>query len=662
MITERLIRRALGRALPGEPEPADPATAGQPDGDPAAPADHHTDPAAGPAAVAGAQDAPAGFGPDGVSPGARVVATASGWVAALAVTGYPAQVAPGWLEPLAAYPGRLDVSLHIEPVPAMAAADRLRKRQARLEAGRRHSIEHGKLIDPLLAAAADDAAELGGRIARGEARLFRVGLYLAVYAPDPYTLAAEVAAVRALAASLLIDAKPASYRQLDAWRACLPVGTDALSVRRTMDTDPIAAGFPFASNDLPGSDPARPDTTGGVLVGFNLGSSGLVFYDEWTGDNYSTVVLGRSGSGKSYFVKCRLLRSLYRDVHAFVVDPEDEYTRLAGAVGGVVIRLGAPGVHLNPLDLPGHTHPATGLDTAGGGGGVAERTLFLHTFLALALGRELTAAQRAVLDEAITTTYTAAGIHPDQPDTWGRPAPLLADLAATLAAHPHPAGPELATELHPYARGAHSGLFRAPTSTPPAGHLVSFSLRELPDELAPLATLLVLDHIWRQVADPRVRRPRMVVIDEAWLLMAQASAARWLWRMAKAFRKHWAALVLVSQDVGDVLGSDLGQAVIANAATQVLFRQADQAVDEVAARFHLTDGEREFLRRAARGELLVSTGNRRVAAKAVASHVEHALCTTHPAELAAHTPPGGGGGWLELDTTPDQPGAGRSGS
>lgn len=591
----------------------------------------------------GGDSGPAGFGPEELHLGARVIATETGWVAVLAVTGYPAQVYPGWLEPLAGYPGRLDVSIHVEPVPAMAAADRLKKRQARLEAGRWHGAEHGKLADPLVVAAADDAAELAARIARGQARLYRVGLYLAVYAPDPHTLADEVAAVRAMAASLLLDARPASYRQLDAWTSCLPFGIDALDTRRVMDTDPLAAAFPFASNDLPAADPARPDQVDGVLVGINLGSAGLVFHDEFTAANYNTVVLGQSGSGKSYFVKCRLLRSLYRGVHAFVVDPEDEYTRLVHAAGGTVIRLGTPGVHLNPLDLTTHAGPAA--DTHSTGNGFTEHALFVHTFLALALGREPSPLQRAVLDEAITVTYRRAGIHADQPGTWTRRAPLLADLAAALASHPNPVGRELATELHPYAHGAYARLFAGHTTLPsPAGqsgpHLVSFSLRALPEELQPAATLLVLQHIWRHVSNPATRRPRLVVIDEAWRLMSQRSAARYIARLARTVRKCWAGLLFVSQDLADVLGTDLGNTVINNSATSVLFRQADQLIDEVADRFHLTAGEHAFLRRAAPGELLLSTGNQRVAAKALASDREHDLVTTDPRDT---TP--GPGGW-----------------
>ena len=399
-----------------------------------------------------------------------------------------------------------------------------------------------------------------------------------------------------------------------------------------------------------------------MLYGYNLGSRSLVFWDRFACDNYNSVILGRSGAGKSYLVKLELLRSLYRGVEAHVIDPEDEYTRLAHAVGGAVITPGAPGVHVNPFDLPitvrGGRHTARR-------DALTRRALFLHTFLTVLLGEPLTAIDRAVLDTAITATYTAAGIT-DDPATWARPAPLLADLRATLTAtadrrrahrrRPRRDGPRprrhgnsvagttgtvattaarLAALLHPFTDGAFAGLFARPTSTSPDSHLVVWSLRELPEPLRPVGTLLALDAIWTRVTDPADRRPRLVVVDEAWLLLQQPAGAQFLLRAAKSGRKHWAGLTVATQDTADVLGTDLGRAVVTNAATQILLRQAPQAIDAVVDTFGLSEGERAFLLSADRGHALLSAGAHRVGFQAVAADAEHDLITTDPAELAA---------------------------
>ena len=299
-------------------------------------------------------------GPAAVEVAARHVRAGDDWAATLAVTGYPAEVSPGWLEPLLSYPGRLDVTLHIEPIPTAVAAARLRRQRARLESGRRHGADRGRLDDPDTESAAADARELAYRLARGEGKLFRLGLYLTIHAGSEDELAAEIQAVRALAASLLLVTVPATFRSLQGWATTLPAGTDQLMLRRTMDTAALAASFPFTSPDLP-RDPASPDALPGVLYGVNTAGPGLVAWDRWAQPNHNSVTLAASGAGKSYLAKLEILRSLYQGTECWVIDPEDEYARLARAVGGAYVHLGAPGVHLNPFDLPaaGRARPDT---------------------------------------------------------------------------------------------------------------------------------------------------------------------------------------------------------------------------------------------------------------------------------------------------------------
>ncbi|AHH98530.1 VirB4 family type IV secretion system protein [Kutzneria albida] len=585
------------------------------------------------------------FTPDAIAVNPRSLEVGDEHLASFAVVGYPREVHPGWLTPLLTYPARLDVSLHIEPIDPVTASARLKRQLARLESGRRHTGAHDRVPDPAMEAATEDAYDLSARVARGEGRLYRVGLYLTVHAGSAQALAADVAAVRALAASLLLDARPTTYRSLQGWVATLPLGLDQIRLRRTMDTAALAAAMPFASPDLPPPDPTVPAAPSGVLYGFNLGSPSLVHHDRFALDNHNAVILGRSGSGKSYLVKLELLRSLYGGVEIHVIDPEDEYARLAAAVGGTCVRLGSAGVRVNPLDLPVTTR-SDGRRTAPGDA-LLRRSLFLHTVLAVLCGTELSAAERAVADRAITATYNHAGITTD-PRTWTRPAPLLADLATVLADTGDPVATELAARLHPFTDGAFSGLFSGPTTTRPEGHLIVFSLRDLAPELKALGTLLTLDMVWRQVSNPAIHRPRLVVVDEAWLLMQQPTGAAFLARMAKSSRKHWAGITLATQDTADVLGSDLGRAVVTNSATQILLRQAPQAIDEISQVFGLSQGERQFLLSASCGQGLLSTGNQRVAFQSLASPTEHDLVTTSPEFLATLQDSETNSGWVDL--------------
>src|SRR6266540_3654756 len=124
------------------------------------------------------------LGPDALEVGPRWLRVGESWCRTLAVTGYPREVGLGWLEPVLNAPGTLDVTLHVEPIPPLVAAERLRRQLARLESTRRLDADKGRLIDFAAEAAADDAAELARRLARGEGRLFRTGLYLTIRARD----------------------------------------------------------------------------------------------------------------------------------------------------------------------------------------------------------------------------------------------------------------------------------------------------------------------------------------------------------------------------------------------------------------------------------------------------------------------------------------------
>ncbi|MDX6516530.1 MAG: hypothetical protein QOH73_2196 [Gaiellaceae bacterium] len=527
------------------------------------------------------------------------------------MTGYPRELPLGWLAPLIKQSRDVEISLHVEPFPAELAGQRLKKQRARFESTRRLEQERGALTDLGVAAAAEDAHELASRLARGESRLLRASLYLSISAKTEEELERATERVKALAAARLLHCVPASFRALDGWLSTLPLGLDRLKLRRTFDTEALAASFPFACVEPPLEDE-------GVFYGLSDTGSPVV-YDRFARDNYNSVVLARSGAGKSYLTKLEAHRLLCTGVQVFIVDPEDEYRALCDAVGGAYLPL-AGATTINPLDLP----------TGAGAGAVTDRIVFLTELIDLIV-RGLTGAQLAALDRAARTTYEKAGIS-DDPQTHGRPAPLLRDLVATLAAGNRDSK-RLADQLEPYSEGSLSQLFNAPTSVRPEGELVCFSLRGLNEKLKPVALLLCLDAIWRSLEGPL--RKRAVLVDEAWLLMREPAGASFLYRLAKSARKRWCALTTITQDAGDLLATELGQAIVANAASHILLRQAPQAIDRIAASFHLTEGEKRYLLTCPRGHGLFIVGQDRFPLQVLASPAEHPLVTSDPAELAA---------------------------
>ena len=552
------------------------------------------------------------LGPAALELRADRVRVGARWQRTLAISGYPREVGYGWLAPLLRNAPQLDVSLHIEPFPAEIAAQRLHKQRARFESTRRLELERGSLSDLGVAAAAHDAEDLATRLARGQSRLYRAGVYLSISADTEDELERATQRVKALCAAQLLSCAPTTFRSLDGWLSTLPLGLDRLRLRRTFDSESLAASFPFAAAEPPLAEH-------GCFYGLSDSGAPVVF-DRFACDNYNGVVLARSGAGKSYLAKLEALRLLYQGVQVFVVDPEDEYRRLCDSVGGAYLPLAGPdAVTLNPLDLPpGRDH-----------GALSERIVFLTELVELIAGG-LTGAELAALDRAAHATYTTAGITAD-PDTHARPAPLLRDLAAQLETEGREAR-RLAERISPYTVGSLSHLFNRPSSVRPEGELVCFSLRGLSERLKPLALLLCLDAIWRALD---AQRKRCVLVDEAWLLMREPAGASFLYRLAKSARKRWCGLTTITQDAGDLLGTELGQAIVANAASHILLRQAPQAIDRVADAFRLTEGEKRYLLTCPRGNGLFVVGDDRFPLRVISSKNEHLICTSDPAELAA---------------------------
>ncbi|MEU5874254.1 DUF87 domain-containing protein [Glycomyces sp. NPDC047369] len=543
----------------------------------------------------------------------RRLRTGDSWSAVLLVTGYPATLPWGWAGRLAVPGTRVSLALHLDGVPAQVAALQLRRRRARLESQRRYQSVRGRLEDPAVEAAATDAADLAAQVARGHAQLHRQALYLTVHAEDPADLDLVCARVRSRAAAAMIDLRPATARQLPGAIAVAPFGIDPVGAHRTVDTATAAASFPFASPDLA----AIPDTA--VLYGANLYSGAPVMWDRWASqDNHNSVLIARSGAGKSYFTKTTILRELYQGVRVVVLDPESEYLALAAHVGGTVHRPGAPGSRLDPAAMPAEAEADE----------FARRRLFLGTVVETLLGERLSGTEAALLQRAVSACFEAAGIG-DDAATWTCPAPAMADIAAVLATDP--AGADLAARIEPWT-GPGSVFdttnvpFHPAGALPPVSPLEVWDLAAVPPELAPVVTLVVLDQIWRSL---RPGGPRtLVVVDEAWRMLRTGQGAAWLSQVAKSARKRNAGLAVVTQDAEDVTGSELGRTVIHNSATQVLMRQAAQAVDAIASAFKLTAAATALITSARLGEGLLLGGGAQLGFRAIASPAEHRLALT----------------------------------
>jgi conjugal transfer ATP-binding protein TraC len=542
----------------------------------------------------------------------------------LMVVGYPRTVMPGWLTPLLEFEHPIEVSFHIHPLETASIVKLLSHKLVQLQSSRLVDLRSGRLADPEREVAFEDAERLRDALQRGEQRVFSVSLYVLLRASAQRVLDDLTRRVETTLDGMLAHSRVAILEQERAFRACLPAARDELLVYRNLDTGSLATTFPFTTSSL--------SMERGVLYGVATRSQSPVIVDPFDAslENANMAVFAMAGAGKSYFVKLMALRNLLAGVDFLIVDPDNEYAGVCRAAGGQFIRLASTSTHhLNPFDLPPDTSALDGLDP------LAEQVTSVVGLLNLMLperGGSLTQYERSVLDRAMYQVYAAAGITAD-PSTHACPPPVLADLHACLESAGDPVAGQLAARLRRYVRGSLAGgLFAGQTNVALNRRLVVFNIQTLEEELRPVAMHLIASFVWNRVR--RERRPRLLVIDEAWSLLRYAEGGEFVSGMARRARKYYLGLVTITQDVADFLRSDNGRAVLVNAAMKLLMKQDATTVEAVAEVFQLTPDERQYVLGANKGEGLLFARGARLPLSIEASPAEHRLATTAPRELA----------------------------
>jgi conjugal transfer ATP-binding protein TraC len=542
----------------------------------------------------------------------------------LYVYGYPRQIYTGWLSSLINIDEVLDVSMYIYPVDSQVVLTNLRKKVTQLEASTSINNEKGKTRDPALEAAINDAEELRDQIQLGAERFFRFGLYITLWADSMDELNFVQNKIETLFGQQLVFSKVASSQQEQGLNSTIPQMSDQLQIRRNMNTGAISTSFPFTSADL-------TDNTG-ILYGINMHNNGLVIFDRFKLENANMVVFAKSGAGKSFTVKLEALRSMMLGTEVIIIDPENEYQKLAEAVGGSYVRLSLnSNTRINPFDLP------RVIDSDEAEDALRANLVTLHGLFRLMLGGTQVAAngtamsalspvEEADLDQALIDTYARVGITSD-PLTHNSPPPTISDLYDTLL-HMGGTGPQLAQRLRKYTTGTFAGIFSQQSNIDINNPMVVFNIRDLEDELRPVAMYIVLSHIWNITRTEQ--KKRMLIVDEAWQLMKYDDSANFLFSLAKRARKYFLGLTTITQDVEDFMGSKMGRAIVANSSMQLLLKQSSSAVDVLSDVFKLTEEEKKRLANFPIGQGLFFAGQSHVHINIQASPTEQQLITTNP--------------------------------
>lgn len=532
----------------------------------------------------------------------------------LFVIGYPRYVQANWLAPLINYEHTLEVALYSYPVEAKGVLDDLKRKITEMEATIATDLQHGRLIDPAVQAALEDAQVLQEELVKGAERFFQFGLYVTVPADTKEELDTICKQVESTMGALLLVPKHATLQHEEAFKTTLPQGTDHIYITRNMDTTSLATTFPFVSSSLTSSS--------GVMYGVNEHNGSLVIFDRFSQENANMVIFAKSGGGKSYLVKLESLRALMFGTEVIVIDPEEEYKTLCDAIGGEYISFDFNSeAKINPFDLSGVYEE--------GENELGLKILSLHAFFKVVMGN-MTPAEEAVLDRALVNTYKSKGITPD-PATQKNVPPLMEDLYKVLLGMEDQVARGLADRIEKFVKGSLIGIFNQQSNIDIKNTFTVFSIRNLEDALRPIAMHLILDFIWTRVKTDL--KKRILVVDEAWYLMQHPDSATFMYSIAKRARKYYLGLTTITQDVEDFLDTDYGKAIVTNSSIQILLRQSPAAIDKVADVFYLSEGEKHLLLASDVGEGIFFAGANHVAIRVVASEDENYLVTSNPEEL-----------------------------
>ena len=524
----------------------------------------------------------------------------------LFVTAYPRYVSANWLYSLITFDHPLYISMFIYPTESKTVLDELKRKIGEMEASIEGEIKAGKVVDPTTQVALDDALALQAELAKGSERFFQFGLYITIPADSKDELDNITKEVDSSLSSILIIAKQSTLEHEEGFKSTVPMFTDKLAVWRNMDTTSLATTFPFSTAALTKNE--------GILYGMNQHDGSLIIFDRFTLENANSVILGKSGGGKSFFVKMEAFRLLMMGIDIIILDPENEYQKLTQSMGGEFVVFSTTSQYkINPFDLVGEVGQADEL---------SNKILDLHSLIRVIMGDDISPAQDALLDRALVMTYRNVGITQD-PATFKLPAPLLEDLYKVFMGMETPEAKEMGNRLEKFVMGSAAGIFNQKSNFDIKNHFTVFGIRDLEENLRPVAMYIVLDYIWNKVR--RDIKKRVLIVDEAWYLIKHKDSGAYLHSFAKRARKYHLGLTTITQDVEDFLSTEEGKAIVTNSSMQIILKQSTAAVDKITDTFYLTGGEKHFLLSAGVGEGLFFAGQSHVGFHGIASDEERGM-------------------------------------
>ncbi len=530
------------------------------------------------------------------------------------VISYPRYLSENWFGPIINLDKIFDIAIFIQPIETAQVLRTFQKKVAEVQSQINTRESKGLVRNPMLDTAYQDLENLRDQLQQAQEKLFDVGLYITIYADSSAELDKIESEIKSILEAKLVYVKPALFQQEQGFKTTIPLGTDGLQVYSKLNSSPLSSLFPFVSFDLTSDK--------GILYGINRHNSSLVLFDRFSLENYNSIIFAKSGAGKSFLCKLEILRTLMFDADVIVIDPEKEYEYLAEAVGGRYFNISLNSEHhINPFEL---SAPSEGESFAN----VLRSNIINLVGLFRIMMGGLTAEEDAIIDRAITETYALKDITADGNFENVEP-PLMSDFELVLSGME--GGDSLAQRLSKYTRGTWAGFINRPSNVDINKKFIVFSLRDMEDELKPIAMYIVMHYIWNMIR--KKLKKRLLVIDEAWWMMKSEDTASFLLSLAKRGRKYYLGLATITQDVDDFMKSPYGVPIITNSSIQILLKQSPTSIDKLQQTFNLTDEEKYLLLESDVGEGIFFAGLKHVAIKVIASYTEEQIITSDPSQI-----------------------------
>ena len=510
----------------------------------------------------------------------------------------PPDLSDKLLSELSDIPTNMIITTHIKPVEQDKAFDLVKQKISFMEQQKideqKKALKAGydpDMIPYELRFSLNEAQELLDDLQNKNQRMFKVTILIFTSAEDHEKLDDNIYQISSVARKNNCKIGYLDYLQEEGLNSTLMTGVNHIEVQRTLTTASTAIFIPFTTQEL--------FQKNGMYYGLNALSQNLIFFDRKSLKNANGFILGTPGSGKSFSAKREMTNVLLNtDDDVIIIDPEREYTPLGQGFNGEIIHISAGSKnHINPMDIT--------MDYADDDDPLLLKSEFVLSLCELLVGGRsgLSAAEKTVIDRSVKLTYAPHFSNPKK-----NPVPTLLDFHEVLKSQPEPEAEHIALSMELYVKGSLS-VFANPTNIDTNSRLVIYDIKDLGKQLRTLGMLIVLDQIWNRITMNRQLGKRTwIYIDEIYLLFQNEYSANYLFELYKRARKWGGIPTGITQNVEDLLISDLARRMLSNSDYIMMLNQAPTDRAELAQLLNISNQQLSYVTNSSEGQGLLFSG------------------------------------------------------